>query len=430
MKFAKLLFLLILPFNGICQDIKSLWETYQNRQYHLAISQAKAIETKYPENREVKLLLGRAHTEINQFDKAIPYLTNVVNHASGYLKAWALHYLGQCYFERGEYARAKSSLEECIAMKATENVTRAANRYLSQNIATQNENFVRKETEHFVFHFQPEAIIKIANTDNYIAHREKAFASINQFFNSNIPHKIHVFVYDSKESGIKFTGKDLGFTLPEHCRIYLEYNQTVGHEITHAISHYSSEKTPIKTRLINEGAAVYFDQTNRDRILTAKNSIKNAATFKLEGLWDSASASSEVLYPVGGAWVQFLIEKEGKEKFLQLMANQTYFNAKAIYGNRFESLVNEFEALISVGIRNEIHTELDSSEIEKKIDKTNPKGNYYRVLILVNGKPVTKAEMDRLPPASITGLNVIKDQAAIKKYTSVNISGIIKISVK
>ncbi len=112
------------------------------------------------------------------------------------------------------------------------------------------------------------------------------------------------------------------------------------------------------------------------------------------------------------------------------MSNQTYFSAKAIYGNRFEALVNEFEALISVGIRNEIHTELDSSEIEKKIDKTNPKGNYYRVLILVNGKPVTKAEMDRLPPASITGLNVIKDQAAIKKYTSVNISGIIKISVK
>lgn len=82
-------------------------------------------------------------------------------------------------------------------------------------------------------------------------------------------------------------------------------------------------------------------------------------------------------------------------------------------------MVNEFETLINGGIKNEIHTELDSSEVKKKIDKANPKGNYYRVLILVNGKPVTKAEMDRLPPASITGLNVIKDQATIKKYTSV-----------
>ncbi len=67
MKFTKLLILLVLPFYGMCQDIKPVWETYQNRQYRLAISQAEAVETKYPENSEVKLLLGRAHTEINCF---------------------------------------------------------------------------------------------------------------------------------------------------------------------------------------------------------------------------------------------------------------------------------------------------------------------------------------------------------------------------
>ena len=63
----------------------------------------------------------------------------------------------------------------------------------------------------------------------------------------------------------------------------------------------------------------------------------------MKEIWNNRSLSEEVLYPVGGAFVKYLIDTAGKDKFIELFKNQTYENARKVYGDNFETLVVGFE---------------------------------------------------------------------------------------
>jgi hypothetical protein len=51
----------------------------------------------------------------------------------------------------------------------------------------------------------------------------------------------------------------------------------------------------------------------------------------------------EILYPLSGLFVKELIDNFGKEKFLELFKNQTYENAKLIFGNKLDTMIEELE---------------------------------------------------------------------------------------
>jgi hypothetical protein len=53
-----------------------------------------------------------------------------------------------------------------------------------------------------------------------------------------------------------------------------------------------------------------------------------------------------------------------------------------------------------------------------------------RVLILVDGKQVTNAGLQAVDPNTIDLIEVIKNQEEIKKYTSTQYEGIVKIYLK
>ena len=77
-----------------------------------------------------------------------------------------------------------------------------------------------------------------------------------------MPKKIDFFVWTSREDAKKLMNAKLGFAKPSFCVVHSHYQQTKGHEMTHVIANYTS-KISNKTRFINEGTAVCFDQTNR-----------------------------------------------------------------------------------------------------------------------------------------------------------------------
>jgi hypothetical protein len=159
-----------------------------------------------------------------------------------------------------------------------------------------------------------------------------------------MPKKIDMFVWNSNDDARKVLGVTLGFSKPEFCIVHTLFNQTVGHEMTHVISNYTSEIKE-KTRFINEGTAVCFDQTGRDGEIQVKEWIKaNNTKVSIKDLWlNNKPSADEILYPMSGLFVRRLIERFGKEKFLTFFKNQTYGNAQKVFGEQLELLIQDVE---------------------------------------------------------------------------------------
>lgn len=53
-----------------------------------------------------------------------------------------------------------------------------------------------------------------------------------------------------------------------------------------------------------------------------------------------------------------------------------------------------------------------------------------KVLILLNEKPITEAELEKINPNEVESVNVVKDKNEISKYTSDKVDGVLIITMK
>lgn len=347
--FITIFFLLISIISfGQNPQVDELNKLYMSGDYEETIFRANEFLKNEPNNIDFNLILGRALTDKNDFKTAIPYLELTVKNdkSNSWRKAWALNYLGTCYFMMKNYCNSKSSLNECIKLKATKNVTNSAYKQIS--LFGYNKfynNWKTVETDNMIFHFQK---MDSNSIEKFISTREEAFVNINNFFNSNLPKKIDFFVWDSNNDAKKLLKTSLGFAHPRFCIVHSHYQQTKGHEIAHVISHYST-KIIYKTGLITEGVAVCFDQTNQNKETIVKDWLKaHNKKISIIEVWTNWNAYPEQLtYPLSGIFVKYLIENFGKDKFIEFYNNQTYDNAKAIFGDNFDKIVNNFENKIN-----------------------------------------------------------------------------------
>lgn len=183
---------------------------------------------------------------------------------------------------------------------------------------------------------------------NYISSREAAFQNINEFFESDLPKKIDFFVWDSRDDAKRVLRKDLGFSDPGFCIVQSHFQHTKGHEMTHVISNYSTNIIE-KAGLINEGTSECFDQTYQDREQMVKDWIKtNDKKIEIEEIWINwKDYRDELTYPLSGLFVKELIDIFGKDKFIEFFGKQTYDNAKLIFGDKLDNVIQEFENKIN-----------------------------------------------------------------------------------
>jgi hypothetical protein len=427
----------LFSINCYAQNLEELWKKHAAKDYAYVLENALPLEGKYPENLDLQLLIGRTYVDAGQPSRAIPYLLCVYQEdkKDGFRKAWAANYLGSAYYHLSDSIQAKKYLAEAIAMNATANVTRSSkNKYALFGFSDDYKNFITKESEHIIFHFHPGVS---ENVEKFMAEREQSFNRINSFFKSSLPKKIDFFVWHSREDMKAATGSAGGFASPENCITHSLSNQTPGHEITHVISHHSGDVSE-KSVLINEGTAVYFDQTKGSRFERARTVLKSGGSpikINIYQIWNSRALDEKVFYAVAGAFVEFIVEKEGKDKFLQFFINQSIENARVVYREKFDFLVSEFERSLngyetegkSVKSVSSAAPKLDSESVNNVLEQ-NPSSRYYKTLILVNGKPITTSQMEKLDPASIKNLQVIKLKDEIRKYSDVELNGIILIT--
>lgn len=350
MKTALTFFLLFIGFivNGQSPQIQELGKLYMSGDLNQTINKANKYLKSDPENIEYKLILGRALADNGDYESAIPYLNYAANNApnKSWQRAWGLGYLGTCYFMLSDFKKSESALKSCVDLNATKNATNYSARRVG--IFGYDEFFnswTIRESKNIRFHFQKKSDLEIML---FVESREKAFNEINKFFNSSLPKKIDFFVWDSRDDARRIVHRNLGFAEPSYCIIHAYFEQTEGHELTHVISHYTTAIAE-KTKFINEGTAVCFDQTKQHRINRIKNWIRtNDMRIEIKEIWENGEEyPDEILYPLSGRFVQELIEKFGNEKFLELFKNQTYENAQIVYGMELFMFIKEFENKIN-----------------------------------------------------------------------------------
>lgn len=314
------------------------------------IEQEQIIETTLnllkddPDNAKYNLILGAIYTDTFQFKKAIPYLkkislNNVNNEEKLLFKAETLRYLGSCYYYLGNYTQSKAHLVESIELNAREDLTdKSLDLMELYGFNELFENGPIIESEHFIFHFQHST--KVQNMESYVQKREEAFRKINQFFKSKIPTKMNYYIYNSN---VNIFSIPIGFAMRKQGIIHALYNQSVGHEMTHVISYYY-DKFIKKAGLIEEGMAVHFNQTNQNKMQLAKNRFKQNGIkhISIIELWNNWT-ENPLTYSIAGAFVKYLIDHEGEEKFKLIIANQSYQNAKYVYGDNLDVLINNIE---------------------------------------------------------------------------------------
>ncbi len=329
---------------GQNSSIEDLWKLYNSQDLSSVIEQAKPLLENDPNNTDLNLLMGRSYTDQADYKNAIPYLESTVRNDTNnsWRKAWALVYLGTCHFMLQDYDNSKKATKACFDLNVTKNATQYAYRgILLFGFDDFYKDWIIVESDNFRFHFQN---MSDSDIKSYISSREETFLKINQFFNSKLPKKIDFFVWESREDAKNLFKANLGFADPVFCIVHSHYQQTKGHEMTHVISNYST-KVVARTGLINEGVAVCFDQTNQNKEQIVKDWLKaNDKKISIGEIWANwKNYTEDLTYPLSGLFVKELIDTFGKEKFIEFFSNQTYENAKLVFGASLDEVIKEFE---------------------------------------------------------------------------------------
>jgi hypothetical protein len=197
------------------------------------------------------------------------------------------------------------------------------------------------ETDHFRFHFQTPAQVDPAV---FAERGERTFAELTRIFTTASPSKIDFHVWADEAAAERTLGRPLAFARAEQFLIHTSASHTPAHELTHVfVFHAVHPARP--SRFLEEGTATSLDASGRDRLAMARDAVRQGVSGHVMALWESADRmDNDAWYPVAGAFVDRLVARGGKQKFLALLKEQTVANARVIYGADFDRIVTEFEA--------------------------------------------------------------------------------------
>ena len=267
-----------------------------------------------------------------EIDECIAYVQKLRRmDGEAYSVYYSLWYVSLLYV-RGYFEEAK---QEFFFLQTTAISGHIKNFYLQKlGFDRLYDNFITKETEHFVFHIHPNRYANPNDLQHKIERRELGYEVIGQgFFGIALERKIHYFLWDNEAM------KEL-FSNSQTCSCYGviqegEYNRD-WHESTHVYNYLYGLERP--KAFILEGLAVYCD----GRKSSVRLQYAQAAYHKLgispsiRAWWQDAdafrNADSWITYTTAGYFIFKLRRKYGKEKLLQLAKYQTYEDACSIYG--------------------------------------------------------------------------------------------------
>jgi tetratricopeptide (TPR) repeat protein len=353
MKMMLMLAILLTAVAALAQEgpADRLWELYKQGRFEDVIREGKVELTTGTPTAQVNLAVGRSLVDLGKIDESLIYLDTAIRLDPGktWIYAWGQVYLGVVHFRQDRPDQARAAWIKARDSAATRNATRNAVNHLKMlGLAESYDGWETFSSEHFEFCYSPHLV----DFDGvaYARRHEEAYEIISAWFGEGASEKINFFVWADKEEASEANMPPLGFSRPDFNLVHATADQTVGHEMTHVISAHALQPE-VKVGLINEGTAVFHDQSGRDQVARAGKAFDDApegqVTVSLGALWEDWSLlPAEISYPLGGTWVSILIEKGGKEKFLEFFRDQSLAHARQVYGADLQTWMDEFDAEI------------------------------------------------------------------------------------
>lgn len=405
---------------------EALFQLYGAGQLEAVIARGEQELKTNSEQPLVNQAVGRAYADKDEFQAAIPYLIKSASAASATpdVKAWGQAYLGTCYYGLQDYARAKTALEAAVAANATRNATNYASKRLgmlrARDLAA--KKWQPLETTHFRFYFQAPQNLG-TSPEAFAALHEQAYETSNRFFQAMLPRKVDFYVWDDRADALRVLGQPLGFTQANFLTIHVMRDQTRGHEIAHQLLHFSLRPTQQRP-LISEGIAVCFDQSGANRLQTARQAA--AGPVDVWKMWEQPNAYSErQLYAVGGALLEYLLAHVPEAQVKQLLREQTPQLGRQLFSQQVADFEKELAKGTPAPPAFPTPVKVDAAKVNAVVERTNKADNYYNVLILLDGVPISTSQMKRLDPQKIRNMKVLRNKKEMRDYTEVELEAII-----
>ena len=260
--------------------------------------------------------------------------------------AWAQVYLGISFFKTANDERARQAWILARNCQATRNATRSAERSLK--LFGLGEFFDKWDafgTQHFTCLFSDR--LKSFNRVEFARSLEEAYETISTWFGGGPDEKIRFILWANQAEADEAGVLPLGFNNPEEYLVHTMLGEPLGYEMTHIIARYALNPT-VQTGLITEGIAVYMDLSGRNPMKQAQKILSETnpkpLQVSLPALWlDWTLSPDTISVPMAGAFVNMLLEKGGKKRFLEFFMDQSYEHAQQIYGDNLTSWINDFE---------------------------------------------------------------------------------------
>lgn len=331
------------------QTIEEVSSLYNARKYEKAEKAALNLVELGVEDARLYMLLGRTLADQGKSADAIDYLERAlkIENAPSWVYAWAYAYLGSCASKLGDYTKARDYLNECVKVNATLDATKTAISILNNSgLVEAYDSWAIVETDKIRFHFQDSTQLQLAI--KMVLNSVNKLETILKELPCELPKSIDYFVWSNQDEADELLKKKVGFALPEYTTIHGTINETSGHQLVNILSHYSI--TPIdKAKLIDEGLSVYFSKQNGEFVSEAKNIVKNyQGVFSLKEIWEKGKLyPNEVIYPLGGAWIEFAYKNFDKDELDILLKYQEYSAVKEQLGDKLDEYIIAFQVLIS-----------------------------------------------------------------------------------
>jgi hypothetical protein len=323
-------------------------EWYSKGEFEKVIELGRTAFQNTPNDPHVNMLLGRALADSGAFEAALVFLENGATIEKGNMPstiAWSLAYMGHCHLLMKDTVQSLKYLNQAKDLRATSNVERYIDQRLDWiNMQQQFSNWTKIETKNIRFYFENPSVV--GDLQAYATKRQIAFDNILDFFGDFPDQKLDMYIWEDRAAAKKALGRPVGFASAKYLTIHAHRRQSLGHEPAHVIVHWSILPKR-RVRFINEGVAVFFDQNKVDRLAEARKANTDKK-FSVEKMWKKGKRYKErELYPIAGAFIQFLSENGTPQQLKALLKEQTLDAAEDIYGQNFELMLKAFDQLVN-----------------------------------------------------------------------------------
>jgi len=183
--------------------------------------------------------------------------------------------------------------------------------------------FIEKSSERYIFHFFADSVAE-KDIEKIIEKQELAYKKIVSFLSVDNNRKINYFLYPSNEIKNEMTGNDgNGHADREKFEVHAVYSDEIKCIGPHEDTHLLSDVLGLPPQLFREGLAEYlsgsWDGKSHEEL--SKELLANKQLPDMTDLIDDEKwyeIPDQVSYPTAGAFVIYLINKFGKEKFLEI----------------------------------------------------------------------------------------------------------------